>query len=502
MRNVRRLLFLLFLAASLVKPAYSKEINICDFGAKGDGVTNNTRAFQKAIDKASTTGEKIIVPPGVFLTGTIYLKTNTALEISKNGVIKGIEKQEAYPFLLAIYSTRDIRSRFKALLYAANVNNISICGEGTIDGSGEAEVFQDGIGDSENRPFTLFMVGCKNISVTGISFINSARWVQRYLNCDRVKIHGIFVYSHVNLNNDGLDIDDCKDVIISDCRIDSEDDAIVIKSEGDRGCSSIAVTNCILSSRATSFKLGTGSVGGFRDIVFSNSVVRPSEEPGLIHPHKARGGLSGIDLISTDGAVMQNIVISGISIDSVESPIFIRLANRMGKTTSTPSDRKAGSISNIQISNVVVRNAGPIASSISAFPGTYIENISLRDVFIETRGGGTNKDTSLAVPENSDRYPYNRMFKVKLPAYGFYLRHIKNITLDNVRVSAMGKEERMAIVFDDVRGATLSNVSGAGLSEQNKTIYAIDSGSIFSTTPAFLIGIESIHGQQIVPKSK
>lgn len=421
--------------------------NITDFGAKGDGRTVNTGAIQKAIDKATQQGGTVLVPAGNFITGTIQLKSNVTLYLNRNAILHGVATPSAYPSMPITYPfVANSAQTTHSLIYASRAENIAITGEGTINGNGGDAVFVSELEGKVMRPFVLLIESCRNVTVSGLTLLNSAMWMQRYIGCDFLKLHNLTVFNHVNFNNDGMDIDDCHNVIISDCVIDSDDDALCFKSEGARGVKHVVVTNCILSTHASAFKMGTGSVGGFEAIQFSNSVIRQSLATNLMHPFKQKSGLTGIDLASTDGGVLRDVNISNISIDSLENPIFMKLGNRMSRKPGG----KSGVYESVHFSQITIKNAGPVSSAITGYPGAYIRDISFRDIFIEHRGGGSAKDTTLIVAENSNQYPGCRMFKSKLPATGFYARHVKNIQFNNIQVKLAATDMRPAIVCDDV----------------------------------------------------
>jgi len=441
---------------------HAQDYVITDFGAKTDQNNNNAQAIQKAIDRAALKGGTVIVPSGTFFTGSIQLKSNTTLQLNKNAVLKGIASKNAYPSIPIKYQIHSMSGQSgHALIYASGVKNISITGEGTIDGNGEDLVFETKNNEHTMRPYGILIESCTNVTVSGIYLQNSAMWMQRYLNCDFLTIKGIKVFNHANLNNDGLDIDDCHNVIISDCIIDADDDALCFKSEGDRGVKNAVVTNCILATHASAFKMGTGSTGGFESIQFSNTVIRQSLATNMKHPFKQKSGLTGIDLASSDGAIIRDINISNISIDSLENPIFIKLGNRLRRTSKTQMEKK-GRIEGIHFTQITIKNAGISPSTITGFPKNYIRDINFRDIFIEHKGTGTSKDTSLVVDENSDQYPGTRMFKRVLPATAFYLRHIKNISFDNIQLKLLGSDARAAVVADDVEALELQNLKVPG----------------------------------------
>lgn len=283
---------------------------------------------------------------------------------------RAIPDLELYPPL--DFNKRNIRYAF---LFAENATGISITGEGKIYGSGDThDVFIPAPGHLKKgpRPFGLLFRDCSDIDISGIRLENSAFWMLRMDRCDDVRISGIQIYNHANFNNDGLDMVDCHRMVISDCILDCEDDAICLKSDVERGTTDVCVTNCIISSHASAIKCVTASCGAFRGIVISNRVIRPSRARETLHPIQMVNGLAGIDLNNTDGAVMSDIVISNIVMEGVETPLFIRLGNRNRiydpgiENAGIPG--RTGKTKNISISGIRATNTGPVSISISGFP--------------------------------------------------------------------------------------------------------------------------------------
>ncbi|MCE5229807.1 glycoside hydrolase [bacterium] len=439
--------------------------SVVDFGAKGDGLTDDTKAVQAAVDDCAAKGEKLVFPAGTFLTGTIFLRNNTAIELTAKAVWRGIDRVDSYPLQRPRGFEKGTHSAWRAMIYAYDVENISISGAGTFDGNGGNPVFVK-TGENPNRPFGLWIVRSRNIRLDGIHMRNTAHWMQHYMECDRIRINGIRVFNHANLNNDGLDFTDCRDVIVSNVQIDSSDDALVLKSDSVRGNADFAITNCILSSHADGFKLGTGSVGGFKRITASNLVIRPSQADHIEHPMKMKNGLGGIDMMSTDGGPLEDIVIQNVVIEGVETPIVIKLGDRWmtGKQTGAGH---AGAARNIMISNVIARHCGALPSQISGYPGHPVENVTLSDMLIEIEGGGEQGD--LNVPENSSAYPYNRIFGKKLPAFGFFVRHARNLQMRDVRMQTIKSDARYGMIFEDAKGA-LDNVTIANRETKNAAV--------------------------------
>ncbi|VAX22654.1 Polygalacturonase, partial [hydrothermal vent metagenome] len=279
--------------------------NIVDFGAVSDGNKINTTAIQKAIDKASKNGGVVLIPPGKFITGSLELKSNVTINIMKGATILGSTDLADYEeHIPQLQSYNDVFLRY-SLFYAEKQSNISIVGEGTIDGQGAAFTRKTKKKPERymNRPYVIRFVECKNITVEGVAMQNSAMWMQQYLACEFLTIRGIKVYNHANYNNDMMDIDGCKNVIISDCFGDTDDDGITLKSTSDRITENVTITNCVISSHCNAIKMGTESIGGFKNVTISNIVVKPSESKTKIYGF--HGGISGITLGLVDGGILE-----------------------------------------------------------------------------------------------------------------------------------------------------------------------------------------------------
>lgn len=431
--------FLLCLSCSH-KEQDAPEAPIDKFAIHADGKNLTTLGLQKAIDScAAAGGGTVSLPAGRYLTGTLVLKDNVTLHLEKGATLLGSKNIAHYPD----------RGRRKALVFAEKRKNIAITGEGEIDGNGAA--FNRG-NDAPNRPTLVLLTDCDKVSVQGVKLSNSAFWTFRFVRCDSVDIRRVRVESHANWNNDGFDIES-RNVTISDCVVDTDDDAICFKSEDPNYVvENVTVENCTLSSNCNYIKFGTASAGGFRNIRVrdcklhkcSKSLLRFWEKrvPGVTDPIT---GIAGVALEVVDGGFMEDVTLSRLTMQDVQTPIFIRLGRRKTSTHSYLKD--------VLIENVTATSVSYVASSITGVPGLRVENVGIRDVDFRLKGGGTVADTHVEVPEAETAYPENRMFGVMLPAYGFYLRHADNIRFENMKLSIVGAgEERHALVAEDVNG--------------------------------------------------
>lgn len=449
------------------------ELNVTDYGAMADGVTDNTVALQAALDDCSKRNSTLVVPAGTYLTGPLFIKSNTTLKLEKDAVLLGVNDMDVYAtaFYPAVYGSSTNEGVYTpAVLYAGNASNITITGEGTIDGQGDAPGFPQ-VNNERRRPKLIFMVDCQNVTVENIKLRNSAFWSSHYLRCDGVTIRNIDIYSHSNWNNDGIDIDS-KNVVIENCSIDVDDDGICLKSDTWSVCENVEVKNCNIKSNCNAIKFGTSGFGGFKNVTISNCTVSKASEDRIRHWQTTMAWanirqpisvISGIAVESVDGGVLEDITVSDIAISDVLTPIFIRLGDRH-KTYS------AGNISvlkNVTIQDITATGVSSLASSITSVDGAYAENVTIKNVRLTVPGGGTTAALSVQVPENRDAYPEATMFKTILPAYGFYVRHVKGIRVENVTVEKAGKDARPLFFYDDVADATLINSRPESITDNN-----------------------------------
>lgn len=446
------------------------EMKITEFGAVPGGETLCTGFIQKAIDECSISGGgKVIVPAGKFLTGTIFLKNNVNLYLESGAVLLGSTRGEDY--------TPDV------LIRAQDAENISITGYGTIDGQGHAfwipadrskipyERAPQWIHKTPRSGNLVRLEGCRNVVIENVLLTGSESWTLHLLGCDVVMVTGIKIRNPLHgPNTDGIDIQACRNVRIANCDIYTRDDAICLKNRHpkyyDRDCENITITNCIITTVCNAFKIGTESLGNFRNIVFSNSVIKAAkpgdelarEAASWIDTTIQKSGIGpsgGIAIETVDGAHIQGITITNIVMDGVWTPIFIRLANR-GAGEQKVSPPVPGSLKDIMITNIVAYRASS-ASSVTAIPGYYVENVSLRNILIRTQGGGDEKMANLELDEKISAYPDAKMWK-EMPATGFFVRHAKNIQMSDVSVFTDKQDFRPVMKFDDVIDLTLNNI--------------------------------------------
>lgn len=463
MKQTFLLILSFFLFQSSVWAGY---YNVKNYGAVGDGKKIDSPAINEAIQAASANGGgTVFLPAGTYLSYSIRLQNNIHLKLDAGATILAAYPEEASGYDVAEENIHNQYQDFghshwkNSLIWGIELENITISG-GLIDGRGltREESRIPGVG---NKAVSLKL--CRGVLIKDITMINCGHFALLATGVDNMTITNVLV----DTNRDGFDIDCCRNVRISDCSVNSPwDDAIVLKSSYALGffrdTENVTITNCYVSGYDIGsvydgtfqrdepqapdhgyvtgrIKFGTESSGGFKNISISNSVFE---------------NCRGLALETVDGGFLEDIVIDNITMrDIVNAPIFLRLGSRMRSPKGTP----VGRMSRVTISNVNVYNADSRYSSIiSGVPDAYITDVSLNNINILYKGGGTAEDAKLLPPENEAVYPEPWMFGT-IPASGFFIRHAKNIELNNVKIDFMSSDYRPSIWAKDVTNLRLVN---------------------------------------------
>ncbi len=440
-----------------VAAAAERVVDVRDFGAVGDGKTLSTEAIQKAIDRcAAQGGGNVRLPKGTWLAGTVYLASHVALQLESGATLLGSRNPDDYAHPRRTPGDPEGDSyRTWALIAGENLQHVAIRGEGTIDGQGDAFRWKD-----RPRPKGIYLIRCRDVLVEGVKMRHAGSWMQHYRGCDRVTIRGIDVFNHATYNNDGLNVDSSRDVLISGCRVDSDDDGIVLKSLSTRPCENVTVKDCTVSSHCNAIKMGTESGGGFKNVTVADCTVFSPQKSKAIYGRQR--GLAGIALEIVDGGELSDVTVSRVDIQGVSVPIFMRLGNRARQYEPGQPKPGVGTFRNVVVRDVVARETSEIGCSITGLPGHRIENVVLKNLKLGFDGGGSRNHASGKVPEKPESYPESTMFGV-LPAYGFYCRHVKDLKFENVELRTAAPDLRHAMVFDDAEGVTIEGLD-AGFS--------------------------------------
>ena len=411
-----------------------------------------TPSLQAAIDRAHARGGGIVrLMPGIHHSGTLHLRSGLTLEILPGATLKAVADPAALVAIKSSVISRMDTVPWKAFLHADGQENIRICGGGNLDGSGDEACFLDGIENSPARHYGMHFIACRNITVEDLNLRNSAFWMQRYFSCDGVRVNGLTVWNHANKNNDGIDIDSSRNVLVSDCRFDTSDDGICIKSEGESIAANIAVTNCIVATHASALKLGTGSVGGFENITFSNIVLRRSISTVMKHPAGFWGGLTGIDVCSVDGGPLRRVLFSNITMEGYQCPALLRHGRRLsgnvarqgyagiGDSLQGVSGSGGAAIGesriyeDVTLSQIAGHDLGPYPVIACGYPDAPLRRVTLRDITVHHAESATEAESPVPANFNDTGYPGPRMFGSKLPACGLFTRLVEDLVVENLR---------------------------------------------------------------------
>lgn len=433
------------------------DYNILDFGAMADGTTNNAGSIQKAIDVANAAGGgRVVVPTGkTFMTGTIEMKSNVELHVERGTALLGSGNWEDYTHnrKVSALGAGGVNDKGLSMLITADgAENIAFTGGGVIDGNGRAYIEED-LGYIYKmkyyRPFTFFLVGCRNLLMEDIIVRDGALWTVRLSGCEDVTIHSIHIQNDLKLpNNDGIDLDRCRDVRISDCHIVTGDDCICLKTcvetDGYGGCENVTVTGCTLVSTSSALIIGAEAQEPIRNIVFDACVIRSSHRGLAIH--------------LSEKSDIENVLFSNIV---VETRIFHEAWWGRGEPiyiTAIPwtQEHEIGHVRNIRFSNILCRSEGGVL--IQGYKEGLIQDILLDNVCVElvkwSKWPGGRFDLrptpGVGLPEHATA--------------GIYIKNADRVTLRNCEV-VWGPNPpayfQYALEAHQVEGLTLENFKGS-----------------------------------------
>lgn len=422
--------------------------SVREFGAKGDGWSKDTLAFQRAIDAAAEWGGEVVIGPGRYLCGTVHLRSHVTIRLLAGATVaESPEIADFDPYERLDYDTECDRETgdFAVALFAGrDIEDVTILGPGTLDGNRT----QRGNRGDKPGPKPLAFKCCQSVTVRDLSVVNAPNYAVSLLGCRHVLVDGVTVR---NGYSDGIDPDSCQDVQIANSNIECYDDAICLKASLGLGkpvsCENILVTNCILHSASNHFKLGTESRGNFRNIVLSNCVF-VSRQSGA----KARRDRGGITLTLVDGGTMEGVSIQNVVMQDLYSSIFIRLGDR-GK-------HPVGAIRDVSLRGIS-GGGFELPVVLAGLPGHPLERVSLSGLNLVTVGGAGAAAVLPKDPKRSE-YPESNMFGVP-PAQALFARHVRGLQVSASQFRAGAADGRPYLALDDVRGGAFRDIEFGSL---------------------------------------
>ena len=468
---MKKIIMMFLMMVSLMAHASSADYNVRDYGAKGDGKTLDHHAINAAIDSCvAHGGGRVVVPAGTYLCGSIRLKSHVELHLSAGAKIL------AAPASMKAYDEAESwegpayqdggHTYFKnSLIYAIGQEHVSVTGRGMIDGQGltKKDTEKGGVvngGNIGTGDKAIAFKLCRNILIRDVTIYRGGHFAIILTGCELGTVDNVTI----DTNRDGFDIDCCKYLSVSNCKINTpRDDALVLKSSYALKkpviTEHIAITNCVITGYKLGslldgsyipepvswvcgrFKLGTESNGGYKNISLSNSTFMYS---------------SGLAFEEVDQGIMENITVSNITMNHVHHyPIYITTGcrNRGPKERTTVSTGR-----DIMISNMVANDVDSLAGIIvTGMPDEPLRNITLSNIQLQFRGGGRAELAKREYREQGKNYPEPRFAK-ETPAYGLFARHVDGLEVNNVTFRTMKPEYRPAAMLVDVKNESITNL--------------------------------------------
>ena len=458
-----------------------------NYGAAKDGKTLCTNAVQRAVDECNKNGGGTVrFGAGVYVVGTVFLKSNVTVEIPKGTEIWGAESYYDYEqeekIDYPIYQDSSHTYYNPSMFLGIDCENIQITGGGKIDMRSVWD--EDGVRGAAIKhrgAKCIALKSCKNIEISDLEIYNVTDLAIYFAGCENVDVFGIKMRVYI----DGISPDNSKNVRIHDCDVETGDDGIVFKSSYTLNrldvCRDIHVWNCRIKSRCNAIKFGTETNGGFMNILIENIDMRETR-------------ITGVSVESVDGAVVDGITVRNVKMKNVNAPLFVHIGRRM----RGPEGREIGKIRNVTFENITAEgpyeeydiiswnyfsykagdtrqkpwvfgvaesfddtNSGNTAesdwqmtSNMCGLKESPLENIVLRNVHFKLDGGVKTYNTE--VPEEACDYPEVFVYGRILPAKGIYFRYINGLTLDKVTVETYRPDAREDFVFKSVSNKSVT----------------------------------------------
>ena len=403
--------------------------DVKNYGATGNGTTRDTAAIQAAVN-ACAPGGFVWLHNGIFLSGTIRLKSNLTFYIDPTAILLGSGSTNDYPILNPPANNSQQGNCDMALVYAQSCTNVTIDGGGTINGNGRTN-FTSGV--EATRPIPVWTVLCNSVNLRNINIVDAAMWSIVNMQSDYLTITNLNVNDDgLNGNRDGCDVVDCWHVNVAGCTIDSGDDSICLKSGAARGVNDVLVENCTITrSQSNGLKFGTASTGPFTNITFQDCTV-------LNTAHSAMA------IESVDGGTISDVTFQRINFSGCQNAIFFVLGSRSGAAVGGINGVTFRDITGSGLTDL---RGCPITGCFTNNVIYPLKNLRFDNVNIAFAGGLNFTPTNPPV-EYAGQYPENTIW-TNLPAYGYYVRHATNVVFTNCFTSVSSADARAWLATND-----------------------------------------------------
>jgi len=465
MKMIQKTSFLIALTILGAVIAFAEDspavFSVTDYGANGNGITENAASIQRAIDAASAAGGGVVLfPPGEYRTGTIFLKNNVTLRLDKGATIKGTPDYSLYPAdIEPVYETfllREDRYGSRVLIVALEKENVAIEGQGIIDGNGEAPELKE-----KKRLASINLIRfikCKNVRVEGTGALdnkllitNAAHWAVQPIGVDGLTVRNVHIHNYGGQTPDGLAICDCRNVLVEDCCVESDDDAMTLKSgTPEIPIENVTVKDSTFISRVCGFKIGPQTFGGFKDIHIAGCRFEgATKPPGTKYdPHH------GVFLNIANGGYIDGVLVENCTMSNIPSALSVflgRVASAYWKTywPEKPEKTEWGSIKNVTFRNITARNMGSFGIMLEGRSESKLRNLRFENVHIESAGAGKERAPAAEKPGAYPNLVY--LYEGNISTWGMFMRHVDGVTFEGVHLWTEEADPRPDLYVEDVQ---------------------------------------------------
>lgn len=439
-------------------------IKLSALGAIGDGRTVNTKIIQKAIDDCAGTGGRVIIDDGHYVSGTLFLKSNVTIEICEGSSLIASPDIADYSCNVHHNRYRNETELDRCFIYAEDVENIKICGEGIIKGN--SELFPNS--GSTYRPMLIRFLRCRSVKIESLRLFDAAAWTCAFLDSEYIWVTNVWIKNEKKYNGDGLDFDGCNHVYVNGCSIEGTDDNLCLQASDKKyPVEEIHISNCSFTSICAGIRIGLKSIGDIRNVVISNcSMNRILRE--------------GIKIECTEGGTISSILVNNISMNNVRRPIFVILNNRfepegLGSSIELNEMPNIGILEKMSFTNIVAvddesmchedRRFGNDIMGAPYFNGIKIDackenpikDVNISNLTYKTYGGVLLKDIPDFYPEVIDK----KKDLITESAENYYptwsrashidIRNVDGLTIKSIVLETIKADERKKIYIEECK---------------------------------------------------